>query len=188
MCANCPDLGNGYFALKDLEAQAAAMREAMERFKWYIENSDGFWMGDKCGAWALDDNQSLEYQVMELLNSDAGRTLLERLRKAEASLESYKRWEKNIRQMNNVPDDMSLTDWASAVTERIGTLNTLLDKAEAERVEPYPKHGYCMGVNCTHWSLRKTLGTVDKNYCHNHCTAYHFHQYLRDHGMIREAE
>ena len=70
-------------ATMKIQAQAAAMREALERFKWYIENSDGFWMGDKCGAWALDDNQSLEYQVMELLNSDAGRALLERLRKAE---------------------------------------------------------------------------------------------------------
>lgn len=151
-----------------IQSHLAAMREALE---------------------AAIAKPSWEFQhvakadVMEILDTtDAGRALLERLRKAEASLEAYMKWETNIRQMNNVPDDMSLTDWASAVTERIGTLNTLLDKAEAERVEAVPTDGrsLCEMAACPHWNDGDCLVLS--------CGVKYMYDFLLTHNMIREAE
>jgi len=61
-----------------------------------------------------------------------------------------------------------------------------LHKAEADRVELYKPRGYCQTIKCGTW-LDMQQDVAMRQLCYE-CPAYHFHQYLRDHGMIREAE
>lgn len=101
----------------DLQAQAAAMREILETVPEMCLAAGDVRVYSYRGLYEQADKAQAEYRVMldkwaAALAPDAGRALLERLAKAEAELESYKQWETNIRQANDI-GDISLTDWAS---------------------------------------------------------------------------
>lgn len=54
------------------------------------------------------------------------------------------------------------------------------EAAEAQLVNQYASHSFCESVECPGY-------VMSNEQCHE-CMAYRFHQYLRDHNMIREAE
>jgi hypothetical protein len=149
MCANCPNLGNGYFALKDLEAQLAAMRDFVEGVLRDCEAWD-------TGNFDAEDIISTLLDITpQVLAPDAGAVLLERLRKAEAE------------RVEAVPKDVE--PLAKAVHEAYCSQYEVLNK------RPYWTHGdYNKLDEATKWFDRKTVRAVLA--------------YLRDHGMIREAE
>lgn len=64
-----------------------------------------------------------------------------------------------------------------------------LKKAESEQVQIYPKYAFCRSHGCM-YLIRAPKMAIRCGRGPGLCafTAKDFHEYLRDHGMIREAE
>lgn len=168
-CENC----------ERLEAQAAAMREVLQNL---IDS-----------GWSFNEFENSWGVVMTFhraLESTAGADLLARLERAEAELSAAKI------ELDQRPigfEYLAAMKVLLAVGTAIGCntgdnivakakdLQERLQCAEAERVDPVKRVNVCENHLLCIGSWMAENGCLD-------CNVHKYHQYLRDHGHIREVE